>query len=333
MSFCSPSPFICPICQSPLQVGEKVWHCQPDSLANNQKSHSFDVAKQGYVNLLPVQFKKSKNPGDSEAAILARQRFLQQGYYSALAQSLLDFASAQLPAATVTNFAPTPIWLDVGCGEGYYTEQFLSLNNHHLVAMDISKPAVLATAKRLRQAHFQTQTPAPTLNHASEAQKTQTAQTAVTPNSPTPFIPLTTCIVATASQIPLADKSVRVISSIFSPILPEEFARLLPSGGAVLIAKPLPNHLLQLRQGLFDSVVPHDSEKFIEKMAENFVLQAEQTVQTQIQVDATTLADLLTMTPYAYRASPTKRQALLEKTATKNLELTLEFILYWFVKK
>lgn len=285
-------PFICPICQSPLSRGDKTWVCATTGL-ENAKSHSFDVAKQGYINLLPVQFKKSKNPGDSEQSIAARQRFLQQSYYEVLANGLVEFATSQL------SVNDERVWLDVGCGEGYYTEQFLSLQPKQLIAMDISKPAVQATAKRLK-------------------------------NTATPI----TCMVATASQIPLANGSVDVISSVFSPILPEEFSRLLTDDGAVLIAKPLPYHLIQLRQGLFDTVQEHDSDKFIEQMAGKFELKNQQDIQAEITVDSEALADVMTMTPYAYRASPTKREALLEQCKqVGEMNLSVAFVLYWFVKR
>ena len=50
--------FICPICKSKLNIDGKTYRCE-----NN---HSFDIAKQGYVNLLPVNKKHSDNPGDSK---------------------------------------------------------------------------------------------------------------------------------------------------------------------------------------------------------------------------------------------------------------------------
>src|SRR5690554_7060145 len=43
--------------------------------------HSFDIARQGYVNLLPVQQKRSRHPGDSKAMVVARSRFLNSGIY------------------------------------------------------------------------------------------------------------------------------------------------------------------------------------------------------------------------------------------------------------
>lgn len=296
--------FICPICQSPLIMGTSVWQCTASNQLNlPPRHHSFDVAKQRYINLLPVQQKKSKQPGDSEASVLARQRFLQAGFYKNFADTLLDFCQRNLQDITHLQISDLQAinWLDIGCGEGYYTEQFLNLNPTTLIAMDISKPAILATTKRLK-AHATTQSQ---------------------------IIPL----VATASQMPLADSSVTVISSIFSPILPEEFSRLLSDGGYVFIAKPAAHHLIELRQALFDTVIEHDSDKFIEQMADKFSLINSDIVTNNIVVNAENLADLLTMTPYSYRAKPEKRQALLTQVAHQGeMAITVAFVVYGFRK-
>ncbi|MEG2830695.1 MAG: 23S rRNA (guanine(745)-N(1))-methyltransferase, partial [Edwardsiella sp. (in: enterobacteria)] len=50
-------PYQCPLCHSPLRQDAHQWCC-----VNN---HRFDCAKEGYVNLMPVQFKHSRQPGDS----------------------------------------------------------------------------------------------------------------------------------------------------------------------------------------------------------------------------------------------------------------------------
>ena len=52
---------ICPICQLPL-------FCEGRSLRCG-RNHSFDVARQGYVNLLPVQQKRSLHPGDTREQV------------------------------------------------------------------------------------------------------------------------------------------------------------------------------------------------------------------------------------------------------------------------
>lgn len=82
--------------------------------------HSFDIAKQGYVNLLPVQHKKSKNPGDSKAMVQARTRFLDAGFYKPIAGLLSKIIFQQLD-----NDKDNCIF-DAGCGEGYYLQQVIN---------------------------------------------------------------------------------------------------------------------------------------------------------------------------------------------------------------
>lgn len=126
---------ICPIDKQPLQLNERTWRCE--------NGHSFDVAKQGYVNLLPVQNKRSKDPGDSKAMVQARREYLNKGYYQSLAQALADTVLAQGAQAI----------LDAGCGEGYYLRYLVEQAEQKetelsVAALDISKWAVQAAAKQ-----------------------------------------------------------------------------------------------------------------------------------------------------------------------------------------
>lgn len=111
--------------------------------------HSFDIARQGYVNLLPVQHKKSRAPGDSKAMVEARQRFLDGGAYTPIAKKLRAEVVECLPQ---TGHACI---LDAGCGEGYYLDslaQNMDLpDSLSLIGMDIAKPAILAAARRNRE--------------------------------------------------------------------------------------------------------------------------------------------------------------------------------------
>src|SRR5210317_1806798 len=75
--------------------------------------HHFDQAKQGYWNLLQPQDKKSKNPGDSEDAVLARHRWLQRGYTSSLIETLRPWLATDGVEANRRT-------LDLGCGEGSF---------------------------------------------------------------------------------------------------------------------------------------------------------------------------------------------------------------------
>jgi len=138
-------PYICPICQTPLlqRLPAQYHEC-----ANN---HHFDIAKEGYVNLLPAQHKKSKEPGDSKDMMRARRNFLEAGFYQPLAQAITNIIDQHLANT------PKPRILDMGCGEGYYSRQIAALTQHNalnLHGLDIAKNAILAAAKRQPAAHF-----------------------------------------------------------------------------------------------------------------------------------------------------------------------------------
>lgn len=130
----------CPLnCDSALVLHNKTWRCH--------NGHTFDVAKQGYVNLLPVQNKRSKDPGDSKAMVQARAEFLASGFYQPLAAEISRQVLAHKPSAL----------LDAGCGEGYYLRHLLQVANEsglnmQVAALDISKWAVQAAARSEKRA-------------------------------------------------------------------------------------------------------------------------------------------------------------------------------------
>ncbi len=110
--------------------------------------HTFDLAKEGYVNLLPVNAKKSKDPGDNVTMMIARRAFLEAGYYKALADKISEIMRN-------LNLREDISFLDLGCGEGYYSgcirENFPSLN---MSGLDISKTAVRYASKKYKDISF-----------------------------------------------------------------------------------------------------------------------------------------------------------------------------------
>ena len=68
---------LCPICGQPLAAAGKTYLCP--------NRHSFDIARQGYVHLLPVQSKHSASPGDTREQVLSRRAFLETGTYAPIA--------------------------------------------------------------------------------------------------------------------------------------------------------------------------------------------------------------------------------------------------------
>jgi 23S rRNA (guanine745-N1)-methyltransferase len=127
----------CPLCQQPLTLTDSQYRCP--------NHHSFDIAREGYVNLLPVQQKNSKDPGDNKDMMTARRTFLTAGWYAALADAV---------AATLASLTPAKV-LDLGCGEGYYTALMQqALPNSQLYGVDISKSAIKFAAKANRKIKF-----------------------------------------------------------------------------------------------------------------------------------------------------------------------------------
>lgn len=119
--------YSCPICSSPLSKNGRVFRCRG--------GHTFDVAKEGYVNLLPANRKRSLEPGDNAEMVLARSRFLGAGYYKPLADELVRIVDQPHCLA------------DLGCGEGYFTAAFCGAASE-VYGLDISKVAVRAACKQ-----------------------------------------------------------------------------------------------------------------------------------------------------------------------------------------
>lgn len=95
----------CPVCGLPLNRAEGSFACD--------NAHVFDVAREGYVNLLLAQHRHSRDPGYSKEMIGARRDFFDRGHYERLADEMAAIISGYLP--------PGPaVFLDAGCGEGYY---------------------------------------------------------------------------------------------------------------------------------------------------------------------------------------------------------------------
>ena len=138
MQFHTNDALRCPLDSLPLELQDSSLRCP--------NSHSFDIARQGYVNLLGAQDKRSRDPGDSKAMIAARHSFLEAAYFEPIAERICALVAPHLVEAKLI--------VDAGCGEGYYLQKLseaLSGSGEPkpgLVGLDISKWALQVAARR-----------------------------------------------------------------------------------------------------------------------------------------------------------------------------------------
>lgn len=118
----------CPVCGSPFTLHERTLRCA--------RNHCFDLAREGYVNLLAGSHKT--NTGDSRQMAVSRRAFLERGYFSALREAVREELKAHCPTGAA---------LDICCGEGYYTEA-LAREGSPVYAFDLSKEMVRLAARR-----------------------------------------------------------------------------------------------------------------------------------------------------------------------------------------
>ena len=122
---------LCPICNEELKKTDRQFVCP--------NRHSFDIARQGYVNLLTVQQKHSLAPGDTREQVLSRRAFLENDSYAPIVEAVKSAAAGHAG----------PI-LDVGCGEGYYAVRVAEFLGAELTGLDISKEAVRCAAAKYK---------------------------------------------------------------------------------------------------------------------------------------------------------------------------------------
>lgn len=101
-----------------------------------EAGHSFDVARQGYVSMLPG---RRTSPGDTPEMVAARDRFLAAGHFGPLAETVASAAAAAAAPGCV---------VDAGGGTGHYLVRVLdALAGRRGIALDAS-PAASRRAAR-----------------------------------------------------------------------------------------------------------------------------------------------------------------------------------------
>ncbi|WP_133471177.1 putative RNA methyltransferase [Paraglaciecola marina] len=280
------SPWICPSCQSPLFLNDNTLSCE--------NKHSFDLAKEGYVNLLLAQNKNSKAPGDNKQMVSGRRAFLESGFYQPLAQTITGMFKLHLcPSESEGNIKI----FDAGCGEGYYLNWLAENLTMYIEegalpilcsGIDISKFAIQKAAKQYKKQQY---------------------------------------AVASTFNLPVPSASQDGVLQIFAPSSEQEIYRVLKDKGIWVVINPAGEHLQQFKYALYDSPTQHQA-KTLEP--EGFVLKQQFNLNFELELaDKNQVENLLMMTPYYWSATEEKRQQLI----TYVREVTADFDIRVYVKQ
>lgn len=180
----------CPLCGGGFEKRENSLVCI--------KRHTFDIARQGSVNFVPQQ----KESFYKKKLFESRAKVFEAGVYAPVVGVLSQAIDRHVSKGT-------PILLDAGCGEGYYTKAVCPGRAMTRIGFDLAKEAVKLAAKGPKTAFF---------------------------------------FAADLKNIPLADHSADILLDIFTPANYAEFARVLAPEGLVFKLAPRAGYLKELRR-------------------------------------------------------------------------------------
>lgn len=255
----------CPNCEAGFEQHDKSLVCE--------NGHSFDIARQGYVNLATPS--AAKKASDTRAMVDARLRFLERGFYRPLSDHVAGLVSSALHE--VEQGARTVI--DVGCGPGFYLMRLVGFDRiwgggimEGVAGVDLSKAAVRAAAKQMRGEPF---------------------------------------VVADVEEgIPVRAAAFGVVLSVFAPRPVRELRRIVRTDGSLVIAAAGPDHLRELREELNLMQVRPDKEAVLaEQLSESFEVRPPQRLTFTIDLDDEGAQDLVTMGPNFWHRSPSSGTA------------------------
>ncbi len=180
--------------------------------------------------------------------------------------------------------------IDAGCGEGYYSNNIARATGSTVYGFDLSKEAIISASK------------------SAKRQSISNAQ----------------FFVGGIYDLPIKNGGADAIVNIFAPCAEEEFTRALKNEGLLVVATAGRDHLLGLKNAIYDNVYPNE----IRALPKHLVLEGKHTVSYVIEInDSETVRNLFSMTPYSYRTSEKDMQKLLSLTSLKT-EVQVDIFVY-----
>ena len=305
----------CPVCSASFSRKDNSLVCG--------NGHTFDMAKSGYVNMLPPGKAKNSKTGDEKTMVKARCDFLSLGYYDGIG----NFAS-ELLASRFTN-KDDLVLCDLGCGEGHHTcniaKKLSSMTGSDVLALgfDASKYAADRASKLSRSLSMMSadgiggiptdeikcateNVKRPETNTASDKTICQTLLTDCTKTKEQPsssprgksfayFIP------ANIFSLPLHEKCADAVLSMFAPISAEESYRVLKKNGVLLVISSGRDHLFEMRKLIYDDVHFSDEPPTVPK---GFLEDSRESLKYKINLKSVDeIRSLFVMTPFYYKTT------------------------------
>lgn len=199
----------CPLCGNDFNLSGTSFKCG--------NGHCFDISSKGYVNFVPNQ----KQTKYDKEFFTNRRLFLEGGFYDHILDPLRTIVESQ---------KSIPIFIDAGCGEGYFSKKLKDSVRGDIIAFDLSKDAIRIASQNSQDISW---------------------------------------FVCDISNIPLRNNSADILLDMFTPANYSEFTRVLKPSGTLIKVVPGQNHLIELRSalkgGIYDNseVVEHLSDQFI----------------------------------------------------------------------
>lgn len=288
---------LCPTCGEPLSRADKSLICP--------SRHTFDLAKSGYVNLLPPGKGKNAHTGDDRGMVDARVDFLKRGYYNNISDTAAALIAQHVPLAEDTVSV-----CDMGSGEGWHTCRIaektgeITGKNTLVLGIDASKYAAERASKLSRRMNLMPKDGigAP---HAN--------------NTAAYFIP------ANIFHTPLVENSFSAAVSMFAPVAWEEAYRILCDSGVLIVVSSGREHLLEMRQLIYSDVRLSDDEI---TAPEHFEPAAKHNLRYTVTLpDKESIADLFMMTPFYYKTTEVGKVRLLSKD-TLDVTVDVNYTVY-----
>ena len=184
--------------------------------------------------------------------------------------------------------------LDAGCGEGYYSNQIAACG-YHVLGVDLSKFAVDTAAK--------------------------SAKRLMSP-------PMTAYAVGSVFELPVRDECAHCVTNIFAPCAPSSYRRVLKTGGYLIVAGAGDDHLLGLKQCIYDDPYLNEGRRDLPAQSDGLKLVEQVTTRFEVTVQGSDdLQALFSMTPYYWRTSATGHERLSQVTELQT-PVTFDFFVY-----